>query len=120
MFIKENPDIKQNSFKRFSALVYNAEFIKFLFIMNVARQRNVNGCENMSRQQLENIFAMLSAFIPTAIPISTSKFRPRPAIKLSSSPILRPRRTPEPLPVDMEKFQEMEMEKVRSVPGNAW
>ena len=88
--------------------------------MNVARQRNVNGYENMSRPQLESIFTILSALIPTAISISTSKFRPRPAIKLSSSPILRPRRTPETLPVGMEKLEKMEMENVRSVPGNAW
>ena len=81
-------------------------------LMNVARLRNVNDYENMSRQQLENIFTMLSVSIPTAIQISTPKPRPGPAIKFSLTPIPRPRRTPEPLhPADMDEFEKMECEK---------
>ena len=43
--------------------------------MNVAKLRNADGYENMSRQYLENIFTMPSVSIPKAISIFTSEPR---------------------------------------------
>ena len=80
-------------------------------LINVRRQRYVYGYENMSRQQLENIFTMPSASIPTPIPISRLGPRPRPAIRFPSVPIPRSRRISELLPIDMDEFDKMEMIK---------
>lgn len=84
-------------------------------LMNVAKLRNADGYENMSRQYLENIFTMPSVSIPKAISIFTSEPRARPTIKCSPIPIPRPSFTLEPLPFDMDKFEKMEMEKTQSI-----
>ena len=46
-------------------------------LMDVAKLRNVDDYENISRQELENIFTMLSVSISTPIPVS----RPRPGLE---------------------------------------
>ena len=56
----------------------------------VARLRNIDGYENTSTQELENVFAMLSASIPTPIPIA----RPRPRSVTGIPHPLRPRSRP--------------------------
>ena len=63
---------------------------------NVARLRNVDGYENMSRQQLKNKFTTLSASISTPILISRPRSRPRPRteIRIPPTPRPRPRCTP--------------------------
>ena len=70
-------------------------------LTHVARLRNGDGYENMTRQQLENTFTAPPEFIPMPIPISRPTPRPTPAIR--TPPISRPRpvRTPEPFPIDM-------------------
>ena len=74
-------------------------------MLNVARLKNVNDSESMFTQQLENIFATLSAYISTSIqtsiPISKSTPRRRP----------RPKHIPESLPIDMDEFLKIEMTK---------
>ena len=67
-------------------------------LLNFARLRNVNDSESMSTQQLENIFAMPSAYISTSIqaPIPISKPTPR------RRP--RPKHIPESLPIDLGEF----------------
>ena len=52
-------------------------------IINVGRLKSADDYENISRQQLENIFTTPSVSIPTPIPISKPRPRPkpRPAIK---------------------------------------
>lgn len=86
--------------------------------INVTGLRNVYGYENMSGQQLENIFTTSSTSIPTATPIS--RLRPRPAIRFSLIPIPRPRCTPEPLQIDMDELEKMGMAKSRSIQENTW
>ena len=73
-------------------------------LRNVARLRNVDGYENMSRQQQKNIFTTQSASIPTPIPINETRCRPRSKprhqkfeIEIRIPPTPRPRCTPEPL-----------------------
>ena len=77
-----------------------------------ARLRNVDSYEKMSRQQLKNTFTMPSSIL-TPIPI----FRPRHrlAISFPSTPIPQPRHTPEPLPVDEDELEKMEMVKARPI-----
>ena len=73
-------------------------------LRNVARLRNVDGYENMSRQQRKNIYTTQSASIPTTIPINKTRCRPRSKprhqkfeIEIRIPPTPRPRCTPEPL-----------------------
>ena len=47
--------------------------------MDVAEIKNLDGYENMSRSQLENVFIMPSRSTPTPISISTPT--PRPGIR---------------------------------------
>ena len=72
-------------------------------LRNVVRLRNVDGYKNMSTQQLENIFTAPSESISTPTPVP--RRRPRPQVVPASIilPISRPRtrRSPEPLPTDM-------------------
>ena len=78
-------------------------------IRNVARLRNVDVYENMSKQELENIFTTQSASIPTPISIS----RPRPAISIPPTPRPRPRptHTCEPPSIEMDEFKKRKLQK---------
>ena len=97
-------------------------------IKNVARLTNVDGYENMSWQQLENTFTMLSASVTTPIPISairsiswtTYQNRPRLATRLPSTRRARPRLTPEHLSINMDELEKVEMTKTRSITENTW
>lgn len=76
---------------------------------NVARQRNVDGYENMCWQKLENVFKMFPASIPTLI--RKSRPRPRSAIRIAPSPRPRPIRTYELLPINMDEFEKWKWQK---------
>ena len=54
---------------------------------------------------------MLSASIPTPIPISRLRPIPRPAIRTSPTPIPRPRCTPEFLAIDVDELEKIEIAK---------
>ena len=70
-------------------------------LTHVARLRNGDGYESMTRQQLENTFTAPSEFIPMPIPISRPTPRPTPAIRTPLISRPRPVRTPEPFPTDV-------------------
>ena len=88
--------------------------------MNVARLRNVDGYENMSRQQLENIFTMLSTSTPTPILISRPRPRPKTAIRFPTNPTPKARRTPESPLIEKDGLGKMKMAKTRSISKNTW
>ena len=50
--------------------------------------------------------------------MSTLRSRPRPVIIIPLTPRLRPKRTPEPLPIYMNEFEKAEMVKTRPIPEN--
>lgn len=85
-------------------------------LMNVARLRNVDGNENISREQLENIFKTSLAPIPT--PISMSRLRNITCNQNSTHPPSSPKCMSEPLQIDLDKLRNMEMAKSRPIPKN--
>ena len=86
--------------------------------VNITRVRNSYGFENMSTQQLKNKFTMLSASIPRPIPIIRHRRNPRnrTAIRFPPTPISRPSRTPEILPIDVDEPEIMEVAKTIPMP----
>ena len=85
-------------------------------LMNVARLRNVDGNENISREQLENIFKTSLASIQT--PISMSRLRNITCNQNSTHPPSSPKCMSEPLQIDLDKLRNMEMAISRPIPKN--
>ena len=82
-------------------------------LMDVAKLRNVDDYENISRQELENIFTMLSVSISTPILVSRPSLDLK--IRLTSTTRTRPRCITEPRPTDIDEFEKMEMVKTRPI-----
>ena len=97
-----------NFLKLFFLLIYNISLLNFTTeeLINVSRLRIVDGYGNISRQQLENIFIASWASFQILIPMS--KPDPRPAIRISTIPTPRTRRTREPLPIDVDELEKNE------------
>lgn len=76
---------------------------------------NVDSYENELRAQLESIFTMTSAFIPTSIPISRliPRLSARPAIRFPPTPKARPRCRPKPVPTDVDELEKKKIAKTR-------
>ena len=98
------------------------ESMNLFLIKKTYRLRNVDGYQNMSRKQLENIFTTPSAPISTSNPVSRPRprSRSRTEIRTPLTPRSTPRQTPKPLLIDADGLEKMKMTKTRPVPQNKW
>ena len=79
--------------------------MNLFLIKKTYRLRNVDGYQNMSRKQLENIFTTPSASISTSNPVSRPRPRSRSRIEIRTplTPRSTPRQTLKPLLIDAWK-----------------
>lgn len=96
--------------------------MNLFLIKKTYRLRNVDGYQNMSRKQLENILTTPSASISISNPVSRPRprSRSRTEIRTPLTPRSTPRQTPKPLLIDADELEKMKMTKTRPVPQNNW